>query len=75
MIPATVTTASAMFNPSIGLEETQEIGFIFHSHLNATDSQGKVYYAQVLRWATTLQACTSPTGTSYVDNSTACVPR
>jgi len=74
MIPATVTTASAMFNPSIGLEETQEIGFIFHSHLNATDSQGKVYYAQVLLLSNYFAGLHLPDGDVVVDNSTACVP-
>ena len=48
MIPATVTTASAMFNPNIGSEETQEIGFIFHSHLTADDLKWKDRYPQVL---------------------------
>ncbi len=74
MIPATVTTGSAMFNPKIGSEEIQEIGFIFHNHPSATDLKYKNYYPQVLALGNYFAGLHLPNGDVVVDNSTPCVP-
>ena len=74
MIPASTTTGAAMFNPSIGSEETEEIGFIFHSHLTAADEAQKVHYHQVLALGDYLAGLHLPDGDVVTDNSTKCVP-
>jgi hypothetical protein len=74
MIPAAVTTGSAMFNPTIGSEETQEIGFIFHSHLTADDHKQKDHYAQILALGSYFADLHLPNGDIVTDNSTKCVP-
>ena len=48
MIPTTITSASAMFNPKIGILESQEIDFIFHKHLSYSDIEQKDNYGWIL---------------------------
>ena len=68
MVPATVTTGAAMFNPKIGSEQVDALGFIFHSHLTANDLQWKDRYPQILALDSYF-AGTSPTGTSLLTTS------
>ncbi len=75
MIPATVTTAAAMFNPHIGNEETHQLGFIFHSpHLSASDRGYQDYYPHVLALSSYLASLHLPDGDIVVDNFSPCVP-
>jgi hypothetical protein len=74
MIPATVTTGSAMLNPSIGSEETQQLGFIFHSHLDAADLSFRDRYPQVLSLGNYFAGLHLPNGDIVTDNSTGCIP-
>jgi hypothetical protein len=74
MIPATVTTAAAMFNPHIGNEESHQLGFIFHSHLSASDLGYKNFYPQILSLSGYFAGLHLPDGDIVVDNFSPCVP-
>jgi hypothetical protein len=74
MIPATLTTGSAMLNPNIGTEELRELGFIFHAHPDAEDIGYRGRYPQVLAIGSYLAGLHLPDGDVVVDNSTECVP-
>jgi hypothetical protein len=74
MIPTSATTASAMVNPNIGSEESNTLGFIFHSHPSAADLDYKGNYAYILdvdKYFTRLHV---PDGDVVVDNYPGCVP-
>jgi hypothetical protein len=71
---ATVTTAAAMFNPQIGPEETQQLGFIFDKHLNSVDIAWKARYPTIIRLGSYFAHLNLPDGDIVVDNSTSCVP-
>jgi hypothetical protein len=73
-IPATLTTAAAMFNPQIGVEESSLLGFIFHAHLNQTDLNAKERYPTILNMDRQLSTLDLPDGDIVVDNATQCVP-
>jgi hypothetical protein len=74
MVPATVTTGAAMMNPAIGSEEEQQLGFIFHSHLTASDKLYKDNYPQVLHVGHYFEGLHLPNGDVLVDNFAPCVP-
>jgi hypothetical protein len=74
MIPATVTTASAMLNPNIGSLETQQLGFIFHAHPSASDLENKDYYPQILAMSSYFAGLHLPDGDIVVDNFSPCIP-
>ena len=74
MIPATVTTAAGMFNPNIGHEESEQLGFIFHSHLSASDRAAKDFYPHVLAMSSYFSGLHLPDGDIVVDNFSPCVP-
>jgi hypothetical protein len=73
-VPATVTTGSAMLNPSIGSEELQQLGFIFHSHPTAADLTFKNRYPQELALGNYFASLHLPDGDIVTDNSTGCIP-
>ena len=74
MVPATFTTGSAMLNPKIGWEETQQLGFVFHEHLNQVDLRWRNRYPQELALGSYFDALRLPDGDVVTDNSTSCVP-
>jgi len=74
MVPATFTTGSAMFNTSVGAEETTQLGFIFHEHLNQTDLHWRNRYPQELALGRYFDALNLPDGDVVTDNSAGCVP-
>ena len=74
MIPTTVSTGSGMFNPGIGVEESQQIGFIFKAHPNAYDLGYPDAYPHVLAFGRYFENRHLPDGDVIVDNSTGCVP-
>jgi hypothetical protein len=74
MVPATFTTGSAMLNSKVGWEETQQLGFIFHEHLNQVDLKWKNRYPQELALGSYFDALHLPDGDVVTDNSTSCVP-
>ena len=74
MIPTTITSASAMFNPKIGILESQEIDFIFHKHLSYSDIEQKDNYGWILAigdWFTNRHL---PDSDVVADNYPECVP-
>jgi hypothetical protein len=74
MVPATVTTASAMLNPNIGREESQDLGFIFHAHPTVADRQWQDRRPQILALGRYFASLHLPNGDIVVDNSAGCVP-
>jgi hypothetical protein len=74
MIPATVTTAAAMFNPTIGSEESQQLGFIFHKHPSKSDLAWKERYPTIISLGDYFASLKLPNGDIVVDNSTGCIP-
>ena len=75
LLPATVTTGSAMFNPKIGVLETEQLGFIFHAHPSQTDLgiQGPTH-GWVLAMGDWFTSRHLPDGDIVVDNFPECVP-
>lgn len=74
MLPATVTTGRAMLNTNIGWEETQQLGFIFHKHLDKADIRWMQRYPQELALGSYFAGIHLPNGDVVTDNSTSCVP-
>jgi hypothetical protein len=75
MIPATVTTAAAMFNPNIGVQETEFLGFIFHKHLSEQDVLSKENYPTIIQMGNYFANLHLPDGDVIVDNAELCVPQ
>jgi len=73
-VPSIVTTAGAMFNPKIGSEESQQLGFIFEKHPSAGDLAFEKRYPTILRLSSYFASLNLPNGDIIVDNSTGCVP-
>ena len=74
MIPTTVSTGYGMLNPQIGVEESQQIGFIFKAHPNAMDRKFPDAYPFALALGRYFENRHLPDGDVVVDNSTACIP-
>jgi hypothetical protein len=75
MIPTVVSTGSGMLNPKIGVEEYQQIGFIFKPHAKmATNTEVYPFAQTVDRYLEDLHL---PNGDVLVDNAdaTGCVPQ
>jgi hypothetical protein len=75
MIPATTTTASAMFNPNIGAEQEDALGFIFHAHPTADDLLWKARYPHILALGSYFAALRLPDGDIVADNFDVCLPQ
>ena len=75
MLPATVTTGAAMFNPKIGSEQVDALGFIFHSHPNANDIQWKDRYPHILALGSYFSSLHLPDGDIVTDNFDVCLPQ
>jgi hypothetical protein len=75
MLPATVTTGAAMFNPKIGSEQVDALGFIFHSHPNANDIQWKDRYPHILALGDYFAGLRLPDGDIVTDNFDVCLPQ
>ena len=73
-LPSFVTTAGAMFNPNIGSEESQQLGFIFESHPSVGDRVFEKRFPTILRLSSYFASLDLPNGDIIVDNSTRCVP-
>lgn len=72
--PSLPATAKGMFNPIIGPEENQDLGFIFHRHLTAEDIDSKHHYAHVLSISQFIGRMHLPDGSVVTDDSVECVP-
>ncbi len=74
MIPTTAATESAMFNPGIGVEEYQQLAYIFKAHPTAGDVAYPNAYPRSLALARYLDNLHLPNGDVVVDNSVGCMP-
>ncbi len=74
MVPATVTTAAGMFNPNVGVQETQQLDFILHSHPSVTDRVYEDNYGHILAMDSYFTGLHLPDGDIVVDNFPECVP-
>jgi hypothetical protein len=72
--PSVITTAAAMFNPNIGPEEAQQLGFIFDSHPSASSLAYEERYSTILKISSYFEGLHLPNGDVIVDNSTGCIP-
>jgi hypothetical protein len=74
LAPSIPTTAAGMFNPVIGSEEVQELGYVFHRPLSAQDRIDKQHFATIQQISAYLARLHLPEGDLLVDNSSGCVP-
>ena len=74
MIPATVTSGSALFNPKIGILESEQVAFIFHKHPSPADIANEDNYGWVLAIGDWFTSRHLPDGDVVVDNFSECVP-
>jgi hypothetical protein len=74
MIPATVTTAAAMFDPKIGIQETQFLDLIFDKNLSGPALNTKTSYATIISIGDYIANMHLPNGDVIVDNAALCVP-
>jgi hypothetical protein len=74
LAPSIPTTAAGMFNPAIGSEEVQELGYVFHRPLTAQDRIDKQHFAAIQTISAYLVRLHLPEGDLLVDNSSGCVP-
>jgi hypothetical protein len=74
MIPCTLTTAFAMFNPKFDVQETQWLGFIFAAHPNKGELLWQQRHPTIVRISSYFGDLGLPNGDVIVDNSTDCVP-
>ena len=75
MTPATIATGAAIMNPSIGSEESQQLGFIFHSAFDGAEYRlYKDNYPQVLKVGRYFESLHLPDGDVVVDNFAPCIP-
>jgi hypothetical protein len=74
MVPATVVTSAAMFNPNIGVQETQFLDFIFDKHVTGLALNTKTSYATIISMGDYLASLHLPNGDVIVDNAALCVP-
>jgi hypothetical protein len=63
-----------MFNPTIGVEESEQLGFIFKAHPNKADLAQPDEYPQAMALGRYLENEHLPNGDVIVDNSALCVP-
>jgi hypothetical protein len=68
-----VTTGAAMFNPKVGILETNQLAFIFHPN-SQTDSANKANYGWVLDMGNWFTSRHLPDGDVVVDNFPECIP-
>ena len=73
MIPTAVTTAAGMFNPSVGIYESEQLGFIVHSHPSQSDIGHKNNYGWILAMGVWLTSRHLPNGDVVVDNFASCI--
>jgi hypothetical protein len=74
MLPGTITTAGAMFNPNVAPEEYQQLNFIFAAHPNASERMFEGQYSSVLRLSSYLSRLDLPNADIIVDDTSGCIP-
>jgi len=74
LVPQAITTVQAMFNPNVGIEEVEFLGFIFHQHLTGPDKAAKSTFAVEQSIADFLVKMHLPESQVIVDNFSPCMP-
>jgi hypothetical protein len=74
LVPSVPATAAGMFNPQVGVEELQELGYVFHQPLTAQDRVNKQHFAAIQVISNYLADLHLPDGDVLIDNSSGCVP-
>jgi hypothetical protein len=74
MIPATIITGGAMLDPHFSVQESQQLAFIFTSHLNGLEKATAERHRTVVGISSYFAHLNLPNGDVIVDNSTNCVP-
>ncbi len=74
LVPSSVGTAMGMMNPNIGPDELQDIGFIFHSHLNSEDQGWKASYGTAVTISHYIDSLHLPNGDVVADTADSCMP-
>lgn len=72
--PSLPSSAIGMFNPKVGVEETEFLGFVFHRHLTEEDLETKQTYSAVLAIDGYIERLHLPNGDIVVDNFSPCIP-
>ncbi len=75
LAPSSVTTVKGMFNPSVGTEETEFLGYIFHHHLTAEDRENRNDFKGVSTIVSYLANMHLSDGQVVVDNFSICIPQ
>jgi len=74
LLPSLPASAAGMMDKTIGREEYQLIGFVFHARPTAGDEAQMVHYRSILRISHYIQALHLPDGDVVVDNFYGCIP-
>jgi hypothetical protein len=72
--PSVPATAAGMFNPKVGVEEVQELGYVFHHPLTKKERMDKEHFATIQAISDYLAHLHVPEGDILIDNSSECVP-
>ncbi len=74
LAPSVPATAAGMFNPQVGVEELQELGYVFHRPLTSQDRVDKQHFATIQAISDYLADLHLRDGDVLIDNSSECVP-
>jgi len=73
--PSVPTTAAGMWNPHVGWQEMQLLGYsVFHRHLSALERDFGAHYEHIRELSDYISNMHLPNGQIIVDNSSGCVP-
>ena len=73
--PSVPTTAAGMWNPDVGWQEMQLLGYsVFHRHLSALERDYGAHYEHIRELSDYISNMHLPNGQVIVDNSSQCIP-
>ncbi len=75
LLPSSVTTVQGMFNPNVGTEETEFLGYIFHHHLTPEDRRDREDFKGFSTIVSYLANMHLTNGQVVVDNFSICIPQ
>lgn len=75
LAPAIPATAAGMFNPTVGVLELSQLGYVFHRPLTKQDRVNQQHFASILKISNYLTSLNLPDGDILVDNFTECIPQ
>jgi hypothetical protein len=74
VFPATIITGGAMLDPHFSVQESQQLAFIFTSHLSGLEKATAERHSAVVGISSYFAHLNLPNGDVIVDDSTNCVP-